>query len=70
MDGQAQLNVGGEDANNSRTKRAAKFWTLAIFSSQEALSLHSPGKSGSLAILNVSLMRAHLRMYSAGNLLQ
>ena len=29
-------------------------------------SQHSPAKSGSLAILNVSLMRAHLRTYSAG----
>ena len=27
VDGQAQLDVGGEDANNSRAKCAAKFWT-------------------------------------------
>ena len=65
MDGQAQLDVSGEDANNSREARG-KILDLAIFSSQEALSLHSPGKSGSLAILNVGLMRAHLRTYSAG----
>ena len=53
-----------------RARSARQIVDLAIFSSQEALSLHSPGKSGSVAILNVSLMRAHLRMYSAGNLLQ
>jgi len=27
VDGQAQLDVGGEDVNNSRAKCAAKFWT-------------------------------------------
>jgi len=27
MDGQAQLDVGDEDVNNSCAKRAAKFWT-------------------------------------------
>jgi len=27
VDGQAQLDVGGEAVNNSRTKRTAKFWT-------------------------------------------
>ena len=54
MDGQTQLDVSG------------KILDSAIFSGQEALSLHSPGKTGSLAILNVSLMRAHLRTYSAG----
>ena len=26
VDGQAQLGVGGKDGNNSRAKRAAKFW--------------------------------------------
>ena len=29
-DGQAQLDVGGEAVNNSRTKRAAKIWTLVF----------------------------------------
>ena len=29
-DGQAQLDVGGEVANNSRAKRAAKIWTLVF----------------------------------------
>ena len=42
MDGQTQLDVSG------------KILDSAIFSGQEALSLHSPGKTGSLAILNVS----------------
>ena len=27
VDGQAQLDVGGEAAKNLRVKRAAKFWT-------------------------------------------
>ena len=44
MDGQAQLDVGGEDANNLRAKCAAKFGP--IFSSQEALSFHFSFKLG------------------------
>ena len=39
-DGQAKLHLGGEAVNNLREARG-KIWTLlAIFSSQEALSLH------------------------------
>ena len=29
-DGQAQLDVGGEAVNNSRTKRAAIIWTMVF----------------------------------------
>ena len=43
-DGQAQLDVGGEAANNLRTKRVAKIGP--IFSSQEALSFHFSFKLG------------------------
>ena len=69
-DGQAQFDVGGEVVNNSRAKRVAKFWTL-LFSSEEALSLHFSFtwtgilRPGSLVVLNVSLMRAHLGTYPA-----
>ena len=72
-----------------RAQACSKILDLAIFSSQEALSLHfawanffwlnipfgkgndtgwcgSPGRSGSLAILYVSLMRVYLCMYPAG----
>ena len=45
-DGQAQLDVGGKVANKSRAKRAAKFKTIALFNSQEALSLHFSFKLG------------------------
>ena len=57
MDGQAQLDVGGEDVNNSRAKRAAKLWIG--FSSVRRRILQA-----SLAmILNVSLARVHMRIY-------
>ena len=46
MDGQAQLDVSGKAANKSRAKCAAKIMNLAIFSSQEALSLHFSFKLG------------------------
>ena len=63
-DGQAQLDVGGEAVNNLRAKRAAKF---CIFSCQEGTSASNwvlPLLCClSLAVLNVSLMRAHVRTY-------
>ena len=46
VDGQAQLDVSGKAANKSRAKCAAKIMNLAIFSSQEALSLHFSFKLG------------------------
>ena len=75
MDGQAQFDVSGEAVNSYCAKCAAKFWT-AIFSRQEALTLHFSIKlwvtstllssTRSLAILNASLMCEHLRVYPAG----
>ena len=70
LDGQAQLDVGGEDVKNSRAKRAANIW-LVIFSSEEPLSIIALKlqtgilRPESLVILNVSLMRAHLGTYPA-----
>ena len=47
MDGQAQLDVGGEAANNSRAQSAREnFGPGKLFSSQVALSLHFSFKLG------------------------
>ena len=52
-----------------RAKAYGQNLDLGIFSSEEALSLHFSfklgSKPGSLVILNVSLMRAHLGTYPA-----
>ena len=69
-DGQAQLDVGGEAVNNSRAKRVAKIWTLVFLAVRRRSHCTSASnwdsrilRPGSLVILNVSLMRAHLGAY-------
>ena len=68
-DGQAQLEVGGEAVNNSRAKRAAEISTMVFLAVRKrshcTLALWDSRilRPGSLVILNVSLMRAHLGTY-------
>ena len=49
-DGQAQLDVSGEVANNLRSSAHGKNLDLGIFSNEEALSLHFSFKLGFLVL--------------------
>ena len=66
VDRQAQLGVGGKDGNNSRAKRAAKFWIKLFL----AVRRGSHCILQSLAILSkisvVLRVRTYVRSYSAG----
>ena len=66
-DGQAQLDVGGKGVNNLRAKRTAKIWTLIFLAVRRRYHCTSASnwiiRPGSLVILNVSLMCAHLGTY-------
>ena len=52
-DGQAQLDVGGEGANNSCAKRAAEFWTYLFLA---VLSLEFSFKLGVTIQLQITLL--------------
>ena len=72
MDGQAQLDVGGEDANNSCAKCVAKFWATQKSNAYFCLNFGwewsghgrtSPTGSGAYAKLDPNTFFIHLYVY-------
>ena len=61
-DGQAQLDVGGEAANNLRTKHAAEFWTLLFLAVRRCSHCTSASNWELPLRLLCSLLQDHNRL--------